>query len=94
MARRVVGQPRYHQCITAEQQRPEANSDKTACFRQIEEAALRYASAGRPRTLHAIQKCCMPGERNGLKLATIAGNAIALLAEAQRKVLRRKRLFT
>jgi hypothetical protein len=36
----------------------------------------------------------MPGERHGLKLATIAGNAIALLAEAQPKVLRRKRLFT
>jgi len=48
MARRVVGQPGYHQRISAEQQRPEANIDKIACLRQVEKAACRYEMAGEP----------------------------------------------
>jgi hypothetical protein len=94
MARRVVGQPRYYQCMSAEQQRSATDSDKTACFRQVEEAALRYESAGRPRALIAIRKCYVPGEQDGIKLATITGNAIALLAELQPMVLRSKQPFT
>jgi len=78
--------------MPAEQQRPEADSDKTAYFRQVEEAALRYESAVRPRTLHAIGKCCMPGRRDAIKLATI--NAIAVIAKSQPQVLHCKQSFT
>jgi len=36
----------------------------------------------------------MPGERDGIKLPIITGDAIALIAESQPMVLRRKRPFT
>jgi hypothetical protein len=36
----------------------------------------------------------MPGERGGIKLPIITGNAIAMIAESQPMVLRRKRPST
>jgi hypothetical protein len=42
----------------SEQPRPAAAADENAFLLSVEEAADRYAAAGHPRTIRAIQKYC------------------------------------
>lgn len=56
-----------------EQPRPAANTDEHALLLSVEEAADRYAAAGHPRTIRAIQKYCGRGDLECQKVETTYG---------------------
>ncbi len=57
----------------SEQPRPAAPSDEHAFLLSVEEAADRYAAAGHPRTIRAIQKYCRRGDLESQKVETTYG---------------------
>jgi hypothetical protein len=57
----------------SEQPRPAASTDEHTYLLSVEEAADRYAAAGHPRTIHAIQKCCLRGDLESQKVETTYG---------------------
>src|SRR5947209_4562 len=71
--------PRYHQCMSDDNQRHEA-ATSTDVSRQatttensdyslsIEEALARYEAAGLPRTTRSIQRYCAKGRRPGVAI--------------------------
>ena len=59
--------------MTDEQPRPDANSREHEFTLTIEEAADRYAAAGHPRTIRAIQKYCARGDLECQKAETPFG---------------------
>lgn len=56
-----------------EQPRPAANTDEHSYLLSVEEAADRYAAAGHPRTIRAIQKYCGRGDLESQKVETTYG---------------------
>jgi hypothetical protein len=56
-----------------EQPRPTATTDEHTYFLSVEEAADRYAAAGHPRTIRAIQKYCRRGDLESQKVETTYG---------------------
>jgi hypothetical protein len=56
-----------------EQPRPAAPTDEHTYLLSVEEAADRYASAGHPRTIRAIQKYCRRGDLESQKVETTYG---------------------
>src|SRR5579864_8575277 len=65
-------EPRYHPSMS-EQPRPAASNDEHTYLLSVEEAADRYASAGHPRTIRAIQKYCRRGDLESQKVETTYG---------------------
>src|SRR3984893_11166932 len=57
----------------SEQPRPAASTDDHSFFLSVEEAADRYAAAGHPRTIRAIQKYCRRGDLESQKVETTYG---------------------
>jgi len=58
---------------TPEQPRTDANTDEHSYLLSVEEAADRYAAAGHPRTIRAIQKYCGRGDLESQKVETTYG---------------------
>jgi hypothetical protein len=56
-----------------EQWRPAATTDEHGYLLSVEEAADRYAAAGHPRTIRAIQKYCRRGDLESQKVETTYG---------------------
>lgn len=56
-----------------EQPRPAATTDEHGYLLSVEEAADRYAAAGHPRTIRAIQKYCGRGDLESQKVETTYG---------------------
>src|SRR5580700_4774034 len=56
-----------------EQPRPDAPADEHSFLLSVEEAADRYAAAGHPRTIRAIQKYCRRGALESQKVETTYG---------------------
>jgi hypothetical protein len=56
-----------------EQPRPAASADEHTFLLSVEEAADRYAAAGHPRTIRAIQKYCRRGDLESQKVETTYG---------------------
>jgi hypothetical protein len=56
-----------------EQLRPVAATDEHSYLLSVEEAADRYAAAGHPRTIRAIQKYCRRGDLESQKVETTYG---------------------
>jgi hypothetical protein len=56
-----------------EQPRPDASTDEHSFLLSVEEAADRYASAGHPRTIRAIQKYCERRDLESDKVETTYG---------------------
>jgi hypothetical protein len=57
-----------------EQPRPDASTDEHSFLLSVEEAADRYAAAGHPRTIRAIQKYCGRGDLESQKVETTFGH--------------------
>jgi hypothetical protein len=57
----------------SEQPRPDASTDEHTYLLSVEEAADRYAAAGHPRTIRAIQKYCRRGDLESQKVETTYG---------------------
>jgi hypothetical protein len=57
----------------SEQPRPDASTDEHTFLFSVEEAADRYAAAGHPRTIRAIQKYCRRGDLESQKVETTYG---------------------
>src|SRR5579863_1803113 len=57
----------------SEQSRPAAPTDEHTFLLSVEEAADRYAAAGHPRTIRAIQKYCGRGDLECQKVETTYG---------------------
>ena len=57
----------------SEQPRPAASTDEHSFLLSVEEAADRYAAAGHPRTIRAIQKYCRRGDLESQKVETTYG---------------------
>jgi hypothetical protein len=53
--------------------RPDATTDEHGYLLSVEEAADRYAAAGHPRTIRAIQKYCRRGDLESQKVETTYG---------------------
>jgi hypothetical protein len=53
--------------------RPDAATDEHGYLLSVEEAADRYAAAGHPRTIRAIQKYCRRGDLESQKVETTYG---------------------
>lgn len=72
-------EPRYHDFMSeqgasgGEQPRTDANTDEHSYLLSVEEAADRYAAAGHPRTIRAIQKYCGRGDLESQKVETTYG---------------------
>ena len=72
-------EPRYHDRMSeqgapgSEQPRTDANTDEHSYLLSVEEAADRYAAAGHPRTIRAIQKYCGRGDLESQKVETTYG---------------------
>ena len=58
----------------SEQPRPDASTDEHSFLLSVEEAADRYAAAGHPRTICAIQKYCRRGDLESQKVETTYGD--------------------
>jgi hypothetical protein len=56
-----------------EQTRLDASTDEHTFLLSVEEAADRYAAAGHPRTIRAIQKYCRHGDLESQKVETTYG---------------------
>jgi hypothetical protein len=56
-----------------DQSRPAASTDEHAYLLSVEETADRYAAAGHPRTIRAIQKYCRRGDIESQKVETTYG---------------------
>src|SRR2546428_1230869 len=65
-------EPRYPDDML-EQPRPAASADEHSYLLSVEEAADRYAAAGHPRTIRAIQKYCRRGDLESQKVETTYG---------------------
>jgi hypothetical protein len=59
--------------MTDNHTRPAAATDEHGYLLSVEEAADRYAAAGHPRTIRAIQKYCLRGDLESQKLETTYG---------------------
>ncbi len=59
--------------MATEQPRPAATPDEHSYLLSVEEAADRYAAAGHPRTIRAIQKYCRRGDLESQKVETTYG---------------------
>ena len=57
----------------SEHPRTDANTDEHNFLLSVEEAADRYAAAGHPRTIRAIQKYCGRGDLESQKVETTYG---------------------
>src|ERR1700681_2102189 len=57
----------------SEQPWPDASTDEHSVLLSVEEAADRYAAAGHPRTIRAIQKYCRRGDLESQKVETTYG---------------------
>src|ERR1700682_4589342 len=57
-----------------DQPRPDAPPDEHGYLLSVEEAADRYAAAGHPRTIRAIQKYCARGDLESQKVETTYGS--------------------
>jgi hypothetical protein len=57
----------------SEQSRSDASTDEHSYLLSVEEAADRYAAAGHPRTIRAIQKYCGRGDLESQKVETTYG---------------------
>jgi hypothetical protein len=62
----------YHANMS-EQPRPDASTDEHTFLLSVKEAADRYAAAGHPRTIRAIQKYCRRGDLESQKVETMYG---------------------
>src|ERR1700730_2285596 len=62
----------------SEQPRPAASTDDHSFLLSVEEAADRYAAAGHPRTIRAIQKYCMRGDLESQKVETTYGERYSI----------------
>jgi hypothetical protein len=65
-----------------EQPRPAAPTDEHAFLLSVEEAADRYAAAGHPRTIRAIQKYCKRGDLESQKIETTYGERYLISPES------------
>src|SRR5690242_6920408 len=68
--------------MTDVQTRPDANSREHEFTLTIEEAADRYASAGHPRTIRALQKYCARGDLECQKAETPFGQRYLVTPES------------
>jgi len=65
-----------------EQPRPDASTDEHNFLLSVEEAADRYAAAGHPRTIRAIQKYCGRGDLESQKVETTYGSRYLITPES------------
>src|SRR5450631_836044 len=65
-----------------EQPRPAATTDEHTFLLSVEEAADRYAAAGHPRTIRAIQKYCGRGDLESQKVETTFGHRYLITPES------------
>lgn len=63
----------YHPLMTDDLSRPVATTDDSEYSLSVEEAAERYAHAGFPRTIRAIQRYCAKGDLDCRRLETQFG---------------------
>jgi hypothetical protein len=63
----------YYQRVIEDHSRPAATNDEHTFLLSVEEAADRYAAAGHPRTIRAIQKYCRRGDLESQKVETTYG---------------------
>ena len=63
----------YYQRVIEDHSRPAATTDEHTFLLSVEEAADRYAAAGHPRTIRAIQKYCRRGDLESQKVETTYG---------------------
>jgi hypothetical protein len=63
----------YYQRVIEDHSRPAATTDEHTFLLSVEEAADRYAAAGHPRTIRAIQKYCGRGDLESQKVETTYG---------------------
>lgn len=71
----------------SEQPRPAAPTDEHSYLLSVEEAADRYAAAGHPRTIRAIQKYCGRGDLESQKVETTYGERYLItLASVDRHI--------
>src|SRR5580704_7929052 len=66
----------------SEQPRPDASTDEHSFLLSVEEAADRYAAAGHPRTIRAIQKYCRRGDLESQKVETTYGERYVITPES------------
>jgi hypothetical protein len=71
--RRGVERAGWYHANMSEQPRPDASTDEHTFLLSVEEAADRYAAAGHPRTIRAIQKYCRRGDLESQKVETTYG---------------------
>src|SRR3984885_9289040 len=71
--RRGVERAGCYHANMSEQPRPAASTDEHGFLLSVEEAADRYAAAGHPRTIRAIQKYCRRGDLESQKVETTYG---------------------
>jgi hypothetical protein len=71
--RRGVERAGCYHANMPEQPRPDAPTDEHTFLLSVEEAADRYAAAGHPRTIRAIQKYCRRGDLESQKVETTYG---------------------
>jgi len=64
---------RQEDATTADLSRPVATGDDTEYSLSVEEAAERYAFAGHPRTIRAIQRYCAKGDVDCRRMETQFG---------------------
>jgi hypothetical protein len=65
-----------------EQPRPDASTDEHSFLLSVEETADRYAAAGHPRTILAIQKYCGRGDLESQKVETTFGHRYLITPES------------
>jgi hypothetical protein len=70
----------YHHRMDPEQPRPVASGGEHEYSLTIEEVADRYAAAGHPRTIRAIQKYCARGDLECQKAETVFGQRYLVTA--------------
>ena len=67
------GRAGYHQAMTDDLSRPVATTDDSEYSLSVDDAAERYAHAGHPRTIRAIQRYCAKGDLDCRRMETQFG---------------------
>jgi hypothetical protein len=80
--RRGVERAGWYHAAMNEQPRPDASTDEHSFLLSVEEAADRYAAAGHPRTIRAIQKYCGRGDLESQKVETTFGHRYLITPES------------
>jgi hypothetical protein len=64
------GRAGYHQAMNDDMSRPVATTDDSEYSLSVDDAAVRYAHAGHPRTSRTIQRYCAKGDLDCRRMET------------------------